>query len=325
MVLPPEPSSVKAVLTRGAILAAANWPVVFVQFVAEALFKTMLAVPLVGGAVLVVLLVGSDLPPAGTWRTLAFDVAEALVERPWALVWYLVAVLVTVFGGSALLFLLKGGTLTVLVQAETEVGPVERSVPRLSLLRDAAAFRIDRFLEGCRRLFARYLRLGCVLLVIYAGSGAIYLAGLYRWYRAAEPAAFRSPVGPLAWSAGFVGAITLVNFLYLLLQMAIAVEDCSIRAAAGHVGRFLRTEWRPLAALFAVILALVVGASLVFFGLAAGLGLIGFVPLVGIVAFPLQVGAWLARGLVFQWFGLAALSAYLHLYRVSRSGAVGRV
>ena len=37
---------------------------------------------------------------------------------------------------------------------------------------------------------------------------------------------------------------------------------------------------------------------------------------------PLQVGAWLLRGMVFQYLGLTALCAYVRLYRGSRTGGV---
>ena len=45
----------KATLKRGALVAAANWPLVAVQFVAESTLKLLLAVPVVGGIFLVVL------------------------------------------------------------------------------------------------------------------------------------------------------------------------------------------------------------------------------------------------------------------------------
>ncbi|HZA35809.1 MAG TPA: hypothetical protein VE505_12815, partial [Vicinamibacterales bacterium] len=46
----------------------------------------------------------------------------------------------------------------------------------------------------------------------------------------------------------------------------------------------------------------------------AGLGFIGFIPIVGLTVLPLQLAAWLARGLIFQYLGLTALSAYARLY-----------
>ena len=48
----------KDFLKRGVLITAANWHVVIVQFVADALFKTLLAVPIVGGVFLAVLLIG---------------------------------------------------------------------------------------------------------------------------------------------------------------------------------------------------------------------------------------------------------------------------
>jgi hypothetical protein len=47
----------------------------------------------------------------------------------------------------------------------------------------------------------------------------------------------------------------------------------------------------------------------------SGVGLIAFVPLVGLAVFPLQIAALLIRGLLFEYIGLTALGAYLTLYR----------
>jgi hypothetical protein len=52
----------------------------------------------------------------------------------------------------------------------------------------------------------------------------------------------------------------------------------------------------------------------------AALGLIAFVPLIGLAALPLQLIAWLVRGVVFQYIGLTALSAYLRAYHNLREG-----
>ena len=55
-----ELPGLKATLKRGALVAAANWPLVAVQFVAESTLKLLLAVPVVGGIFLVVLLLGAN-------------------------------------------------------------------------------------------------------------------------------------------------------------------------------------------------------------------------------------------------------------------------
>jgi hypothetical protein len=59
----------------------------------------------------------------------------------------------------------------------------------------------------------------------------------------------------------------------------------------------------------------VFGATLVSALAWSGVGLIAFVPLVGLAVFPLQIAALIVRGLVFEYIGLTSLGAYLTLYR----------
>ena len=47
----------------------------------------------------------------------------------------------------------------------------------------------------------------------------------------------------------------------------------------------------------------------------SGLGLIAFVPLVGLAVVPLQIAALVVRGLAFAYIGLSAAGSYLTLYR----------
>jgi len=44
------------------------------------------------------------------------------------------------------------------------------------------------------------------------------------------------------------------------------------------------------------------------------LGLIAFVPFVGLAALPLQVFAWLVRGIVFQFVGLTGVATYVRMH-----------
>ena len=110
--------------------------------------------------------------------------------------------------------------------------------------------------------------------------------------------------------------ITLINLIYLLTQMIVAVEDVSVRTAAGHVFDFMRGSLREIAAIFGIVLLLVVLATVASILATAGLGLIAFVPLVGLAVVPLQVAAWLMRGFVFQYLALTALGGYLAQYRL---------
>ena len=56
-----ESAIMRQVLKRGALVTAANWAVVFVDFTIESVYKLVLAVPVVGGALMVAVLLGSDI------------------------------------------------------------------------------------------------------------------------------------------------------------------------------------------------------------------------------------------------------------------------
>ena len=66
---------------------------------------------------------------------------------------------------------------------------------------------------------------------------------------------------------------------------------------------------------FGLVLLLVGIATVGTILATGGLGVIAFVPLVGLAVIPLQVAGWLLRGFVFQFIALTALSAYLTYYR----------
>ena len=66
-------AAIKSSLKRGALITAANWEVVVIQFVAEATFKALLMVPVVGAAFLLALLVGG-----GVWDLLDGGIQDAL-------------------------------------------------------------------------------------------------------------------------------------------------------------------------------------------------------------------------------------------------------
>jgi len=217
------------------------------------------------------------------------------------------------------MFLVKGGTMDVLVAAHDAAGPFEHEPITLESLRPAAAFSLALFMAGCGRLFKRYLVLGCWLMVVYALSAATYLAFLVIGYRAAGD---RDLVIGWALVAALSAVVlvlwmTLVNLGYLLMQIAIAVEDVGLADAFRAVARFVRAEFRELGGVFLVVLAMVVAATLVSALAWSGVGLIAFIPLIGLAVFPLQIVALLLRGLVFEYIGLTALGAYVTLYRRS--------
>jgi hypothetical protein len=310
--------ALKHLLKRGALLAAANWQTVAIQFVAQTTFQVLLAVPIIGAAILVAVLLGADMADLlqGSLREIFTTIASALLSEPVALVAFMVAFTLVLFGGSVLMFLVKGGTVDVLLAAHTLAGPIEHEPITLDNLRGAAQFTLRRFTDGCARLFRPYLVLGLVLMAIYGLSVTGYLIFVVYGYRVVSGRVFIvgwAFVAALA-AAALVAWITLVNLLYLLVQIAIAVERVGLGDATRAVARFVRAEFRELAGIFLLVLGLVIAAMFASALAWSGVGLIAFVPLVGLAVFPLQLVALLLRGLVFEYLGLTALGAYVTLY-----------
>jgi hypothetical protein len=319
----------KAALKRGALIAAANWQLVIVQFVAESILKLLLAVPIVGGAFLVALLLDTDLTDllTGDVRDIVTSIVGALVASPLALAAFIAATLVVLVGGSLFTFVVKGGTLALLARAELVAGPIERPPLRFEAMRRASVFAIDPFIEGCQRLWRRYVRIGIGLLIVYGLTAAVYLAIVFGGYALAENSAIL-----LGWTAAAAVAssvlivwITLVNFFYLMTQMVVAIEDVSVRKGVRMALAFVWGHLREVAGVFGVVLVTVVIATAASILATAGLGLIAFVPLVGLAVLPLQLAAWLVRGIVFEYLALAALGAYLSHYRWYHSSSDIRV
>ena len=308
----------KLLLKRGALLAAANWPAVAIQFVDQTTFQVLLAVPIVGAAILIAVLLGADLAQLlqGSLREIFTTIASTLMSEPVALVSFMTAFSIVLLGGSGLMFLVKGGTIDVLLAANDVAGPIERGPITFETLRGASGFTLPRFTNGCARLFGRYLALGVWLMLVYAASTAAYLGFVVYGYRAAgDRVLLIEWTFIAALAAGVLIAwITLINFVYLLLQIAVAVDDVGVVEAFHAAARFVGAQFRDLAGVFVVVLALVIAATLASALTWSGVGLIAFVPLVGLAVFPLQIAALLLRGLAFEYIGLAALGAYVTLY-----------
>jgi hypothetical protein len=241
---------------------------------------------------------------------------------------FALAFLVVLIGGAILTFVVKGGTVAVFAEAEAGAGTIERPPLRLQMLRRANRVGIEPFLNGCQRLGRRYVRLGLLLLFVYAGTAGAYFGLLFGGY------ALASNVGILLWwtvilaaaSSAVIVWVTLVNVVYLLVQLVMAVDDVGVRAGLRKVFRLLRNSAREIAGIFGVVLVLVLLATMASILATAGLSLIGFVPVVALAVMPLQIAAWLVRGFVFQYLALTALGAYLTQYRhYLRTGTLAAV
>lgn len=209
----------KVSLKRGALVTAANWPVVLVQFVADTLFKTLVVVPVLGGLVLVALVAGGNpldlINFADLTQTISAMVG-VLLAQPVALAAFLGALGVVLAGGSVLMFAVKAGCVTVLLAGDRFAGAIEVPPLRIAAIQQAHQATLERFTHGVENLFSRYLRLGIGLTVVYAVIAGAYLAFVF------GPPLSPTLDGPLVVtlaSLTVVVVITLVNFLYLLMQI----------------------------------------------------------------------------------------------------------
>jgi hypothetical protein len=226
------------------------------------------------------------------------------------------AIAVVAFGGSLFIFLVKAGTVATLVQSDREAGAIEDLPLRVSEVARASRFSVDGYVESARSLFPRYARLGFMLMGVYVLSGLAFLVLVVR----RDPGEGWSLTALL--TVAFVLWITVVNLLYLLVQIVVAADNCSVATAARRVAVFLRRKRGDVGWVFLLVLALILGATGASVLATAALGLVAFVPLFGLAALPLQLLAWLLRGLVFQYLGLTSVGAYLRLYRASATRTV---
>jgi hypothetical protein len=309
----------RAALKRGALITAANWPVILIQFAMGSVYRLAVGVPIVGGAFVVAVLAGGDVRTllGEDLRAAAGLVAAALVDRPEALSTFLVAVGLVAVGGASVLFLVQAGIAGVLVRGEQRAKSSATMPLRTSVLLDANSFGIVEFFDGIRRLGRRFLLLGGWLCVAYVTLGMLTVAGLWIALAVSQRDGWEA-----AWVLGalLVGALALVcfvgvNLVYALVQVILATDDCRLSQALARLQAFVTHDARQVAGVFGVVLILVLLASAASLLATAGLALVAWVPFVGLAVVPLQLAAWLVRGVVFHYMELGAWSAYQSQYR----------
>ena len=320
-----QPLPLRTALKRGSLVAAANWQVVVVQFAAETLLKVAIAVPVLAGVFLVAVDLGADAVDLlqGDLLNSARVVYASLGASPLAFASFMAAVGLVTVGSAIFTFVTKGGAVRVLVRGESQAGAIEHPPLRLAGVRRAAAWSIEGFLDGCAHMSRRYVRLGLFLLGIYAATGAAYLSFLYAGMRVMADGGVIAgwPFIALAASSALIVWITLINLVYLLVQMVMAADDVGVRTASRRLARFAYDDARQIIGIFGVVLVLILLAGAASLLATAGLGLIAFIPLAGFAVLPLQFAAWLVRGLLFQFLGLTAFTAYLAQYQRYVKGA----
>jgi hypothetical protein len=213
--------------------------------------------------------------------------------------------------------LIKAGTLAILVAGERGAGEVHRPPLRFDGVRRAAAYSLDALLQGIRHYRRRAILLACWLGVAYLLVGAAYVASLTIGFQLVSASRWSAawPLLVLIVTSTGVISITVINLTYDLLRVIVTTDDCGVGTALARLRSFVVQDARQVLGIFgvmSVVLALVTAVSVFA---TAGLTLIAWVPFAGLILLPLQVAAWLIRGLVFQYMGLMTLSAYQTQYR----------
>ena len=309
----------QAALRRGACVTLANWPVVLVDFGIESLYKFALAVPVIGGAFVVAVILGHDLQGVlseGT-RAAADLVVSSLTTAPYAFVAFLLAVGVVACGGAVVMFVIKAGTLSILAAGERAAGEFHRGRMPSGWMGRARAYRLETLLVNTRRFARRAALIGVWLGIAYALVLGGYVAVMAGGLRVAAESPWGSawPLLVLIATSTVVVSIALINLAYDLLRIIVVTDDCRVSTAVLRLRAFLLVDARQVIGIFAVMIAVLAVAAAVSLLAASVLALVSWVPVVGIVVVPLQAIAWLIRALVFEYVGLTAMSAYQTQYR----------
>jgi hypothetical protein len=307
------------------MITLANWPVVLIDFAIEALFQLALMVPVLGGAFMVAAVLGVDIRElvVDGLRETAGLVVTSLSTAPSALATFVAAVGLVGFGGSLIMFYVKMGTLALLVDADRHVSPTGREPMALSDLPRAWRFDLERLIRVTRHFGSRALALGALLASLYAIGAAGYLAalGLGAGLSDAVWAWIWPVLVLLSTSATFV-AITVAHLFHDLLRVIVLTDDCGVLEAGRRLRHFLLADARHVLGIFAVMTAVLILAGTVGLLVAGGLTLVAWVPVVGVLAVPLQIAAWLLRGLAVQALSLTGICAYQAQYRRSPPSAL---
>lgn len=315
--LPPLPLG--AAFKRGLVITAANWPVVVIDFSMGSFYKLALSIPVLGGAVMVAAIVGSDLNVLlrEENRTTADLVFSSLSAAPAALAGFLTGLVIVAIGGAVVVSVLKAGTLSVLVAGERASDDAHLEPFDTASIRRARAYSVAAVIRGATKFARRAVSLAMALTALYGGIVLGYL-WLMRVGLGTDSAGARIPLWPvLVLGLTTLGAVigALINLAIDLLRVIVVTDDCSVRTAARRLGRFVVADGRHLFGVCVLMGGVLTLATVVSLLAASGLTVIAWVPYVGFVIVPLQMAAWLVRGLVFEALALSALSSCQVQYR----------
>jgi hypothetical protein len=309
----------RSLLLRGCLVAAANWPVVIAQGIAESVVKALAGIPLAGAAVLLILLaVPSAAPgPAIDGPGAALTALTALATVPAAFAGVALSAIVAALGAIVFGAVIKAGSVAVIAAGEARARAVPAGPLRVATLSAAHAWSRARFTHGCTRFGPRFVRLGLALALLEAGLALAYATAVVQAYRAFVSVAASWWIAPVVVGVSLIALVLSIVFElgYRLTQLVLVVDDCRIRDAVRRAGGFVRRDTLVVARLCVAALLLSTLAFAIALVAAAAFGLVSFVPVAGVAVLPLQAAVWVVRGLMLPFIDLAALAAYSSVYR----------
>ncbi len=306
----------RSLLLRGSVVAAANWPVVVAQAIAESVVKVLAGIPLAGAAVLLLLTVPNALPTAGPVVDGAAAVLSALATVPAALAGVALSALVAALGGIAFGAVVKAGTVTVVVAGEARARPLAGPL-RPGDLAAAHAWSKARFMDGCARFGPRFVGLALALAVVRGATALGYATVVVVAYRGFVSIAASWWIAPAVVAVSVIALVISIGaeLIYRLAQLALVAADTSAGPAVRGAVAFVRRDALLVTRICIAALILSTLAFVITLIAAAAFGLVSFVPVAGVAVLPLQAAVWLIRGLMLPFIELAALAAYAAAYR----------
>lgn len=267
---------------------------------------------------MVAVLLDAEVEPIfGEGLRLAADrVIRGLTPIPSALVAFLAAVGLVAVGGLAMLAMLRLSVLALLVEGDRRADDLHDGPVRAARLR-LATVDLDQLIDAIPRFAKRAMRLAIGLSLAYALTVGAYLLvmALGYWLLPGSRWTAAWPILVVVATSAVVVVTVVVKLSFDLVGVIVVHDNCGVRAALHRLGGFLVADARQVLGIFGVMAALFAVAAAGAVLATAGLALVAWVPLVGLVVAPLQAAAWLIRGLLFQGIELVALTAYLTQYR----------
>jgi hypothetical protein len=144
-----------------------------VQATTDSLFKMLIATPIVGGLVLVGLVIGTAPEELMTleWREMVTTIVTSLLSHPTVLAAFVALHQRDGDRGSLFVFLVKAGSVSVLVVGEREAG-TSSSPPCIWRRSGAAKWTSGAFHRIGVGAVSAICALGVLLLMVYLASGA---------------------------------------------------------------------------------------------------------------------------------------------------------